>query len=200
MIIAGDFGFVWDMFQSGAKETKWLKYLDERAFTTLFVDGNHENFDRLNAYEVSEFKGGKVYKISDSVYHLMRGQIYKFDDLKIFTLGGALSIDREYRDLGYSWWEGEMISDDDINEALQNLAKHDFSVDIVITHTCPKFVIPRIIKYYMADKLHDENAQILQDIYDKISFKKWYFGHFHEDKKLDENFRAIYHDIEEIRI
>ena len=200
LIIAGDFGFVWNMFQSDAREERWMKYFNDRAYTTLFIDGNHENFDRLNAYKVSEFKGGKVHKISDSVYHLMRGQIYDFDGVKIFTMGGALSIDRDRRDLGFSWWEGEMIGDDDIKEAYANLAKHDCKVDVVVTHTCPRFVVSRVIKLSMAAKIDDINSKILQDIYDKIEFKKWYFGHFHEDFNIDDKFRVLYHEIEEIKI
>ena len=200
LIIAGDFGFVWNMFQSDAKEERWMKYFNDRAYTTLFIDGNHENFDRLNSYKVSEFKGGKVHKISESVYHLMRGQIYDFDGVKIFTMGGALSIDRDRRDLGFSWWEGEMISDNDIKEAYANLAKHDCKVDVVVTHTCPRFVVSRVIKLSMAAKIDDINSKILQDIYDKIEFKKWYFGHFHEDFWIDDKFRVLYHEIEEIKI
>ena len=42
-IIAGDFGGLWD---DSPRETYWLDWLEERPFTTLFVDGNHENFDR----------------------------------------------------------------------------------------------------------------------------------------------------------
>ena len=46
MIICGDFGGLWD---GGQKDQHWLDWLAEKPFTTLFVDGNHENFDLLNA-------------------------------------------------------------------------------------------------------------------------------------------------------
>lgn len=46
VIICGDFGGVWD---EGKMETVLLDWLDSKSFTTLFVDGNHENFDRLYA-------------------------------------------------------------------------------------------------------------------------------------------------------
>lgn len=42
MIICGDFGGLWD---GGQKDQHWLDWLAEKPFTTLFVDGNHENFD-----------------------------------------------------------------------------------------------------------------------------------------------------------
>ena len=48
VIIAGDFGLVWDE----SKECQyWIKWLSEKNFTTLFIDGNHENFNLLNSYE-----------------------------------------------------------------------------------------------------------------------------------------------------
>ncbi len=44
VIICGDFGGVWD----GSNEEKyWIKWLKSKNFTTLFIDGNHENFDML---------------------------------------------------------------------------------------------------------------------------------------------------------
>lgn len=46
VIICGDFG-LW----SESKEQKHkLDWLEDKPFTTLFVDGNHENYDLLNAY------------------------------------------------------------------------------------------------------------------------------------------------------
>ncbi len=56
LIIAGDFGAVWD------KNTleKDLSYYTKLPFVVLFVDGNHENFDLLNEYEVTIWNGGKM--------------------------------------------------------------------------------------------------------------------------------------------
>lgn len=51
VIICGDFGGVWDGSQ---KEDRTLDWLERLPFTTLFVDGNHENFDRLAEYPVEE--------------------------------------------------------------------------------------------------------------------------------------------------
>ena len=48
VIICGDFGLVWD---NGGEDIWWRKWLEQKPFTTLFVDGNHENFDLL--YELA---------------------------------------------------------------------------------------------------------------------------------------------------
>ena len=54
VIICGDFGGVWNKDGESKMETSVLDWLDGKAFTTLFVDGNHENFDRLYAYPVEK--------------------------------------------------------------------------------------------------------------------------------------------------
>jgi predicted phosphodiesterase len=45
IIIAGDFGGVWN---NSKEELYWRKWLNDKNFTTLFVDGNHENFELSN--------------------------------------------------------------------------------------------------------------------------------------------------------
>lgn len=80
VIICGDFGGVWNKDGESKMETSALDWLDGKAFTTLFVDGNHENFDRLYAYPVEMWHGGKVHKICPSVIHLMRGQIFELEE------------------------------------------------------------------------------------------------------------------------
>ena len=89
VIICGDFGGVWDKDKESAREKWWLDWLEEKSYTTLFVDGNHENFDRLYDNPVEEWHGGKVHKIRSSVIHLMRGQVFEIDGKEIFTFGGA---------------------------------------------------------------------------------------------------------------
>ena len=45
-IICGDFGGIWDKSGDSKKEAMILNQLECKSYTTLFVDGNHENFDR----------------------------------------------------------------------------------------------------------------------------------------------------------
>ncbi len=92
VIILGDFGIIWS--QSEDKEEKYyLDILENKSFTTLFIDGNHENHDRLNSYPAVEWHGGLVHKIRSNVYHLMRAQIYDIEGKSFFTFGGARSHD-----------------------------------------------------------------------------------------------------------
>jgi len=62
-----------------------------KTFTTLFVTGNHSNYELLGQLPVSEWKGGKVQLIRDSVIHLMRGQVYDIDGKRLLDKIGSLA-------------------------------------------------------------------------------------------------------------
>ena len=78
VIILGDFG-IW---RDSPQQRWYLNWLEEKHFTTLFIDGNHENYDILDSYPVEEWHGGKVHFIKLSIIHLMRGQVFDIDGLK----------------------------------------------------------------------------------------------------------------------
>ena len=88
--ICGDFGGIWD---SSAEERYWLDWLEAKFFTTLFVSGNHENYDLLAKFPVREWHSGKVQFIRPFIIHLMRGQIYELEDKRFFAMGKASSHD-----------------------------------------------------------------------------------------------------------
>ena len=95
LIICGDFGLIWNANGESKEETYWLDWLESKPFTTLFVSGNHENFDRLysDEYEIINWHGGKAQQIRPHVIHLLRGEIYDILGKSIFTFGGASSHD-----------------------------------------------------------------------------------------------------------
>ena len=92
IIICGDFGGIWNYQVESEYEKYWLDWLNNKNFTTLFVDGNHENFDRLYQYPVEEWHEGKVHKIRDSVLHLMRGEIFNIDNKKMRSCENSFSF------------------------------------------------------------------------------------------------------------
>lgn len=77
LIICGDFGFLWN---GTPEEEKILDKLSRKKYQILFVDGTHENFDLLESYPVEDdFCGGKVRRIRDNIFQLMRGQVYTME-------------------------------------------------------------------------------------------------------------------------
>lgn len=216
VVILGDFG-IWD----GSKgEQKRLDWLEERPFTTIFVDGNHENYDILDAYPVSEWHGGKVHRIRPSVIHLMRGQVYEIDGQTVFAFGGASSHDirdgvlekgdpriREYRrenSYGYrrqfrinhvSWWERELPDPEEMEEGRKNLSRVGNKVDFIFTH-CAATSTAALLSMgtYQPDRLTD----YLEEIRSGTQFRRWLFGHYHDDRAVNDKEILLYEQIVQI--
>lgn len=188
VIILGDFGLVFAPDGQSAEERWWLKWLDEKPWTTLFIDGNHENFARLNALPEEEWRGGRVHRVSESVLHLMRGQIFEIDGRSFFTMGGAASHDRQFRKKGRSWWPEELPSEEELARADAALDGCGRRVDYVLTHCAPTLVQGRINPTFLPDRL----TEYLQHVCDTTAFHRWYFGHYHIDREYDDGFCALY--------
>ncbi len=195
MIIAGDFSGVW------AEDTleEDLKRFSDLPLTVLFIDGNHENFNLLNAYPVEEWQGGTVHKIKPDIIHLMRGQVFTIAGRKIFTFGGADTIIKDRLVENLSWWRGEFPTEAEFQEGIENLRKHNNAVDFVVTHSCGARAlrfpavqsIPGLWKEYKETKMLTHFEQT-------VSFRHWYFGHFHIDAELSESYTALYHAVKRL--
>ena len=218
VIICGDFGGIWDVEAESKSERYWLDWFAERPYTLLFVDGNHENFDRLYAYPVKEWHGGCVHEIRPSVLHLMRGQIFEICGKKIFAFGGASSHDisggilekddpyfkrkkrrlerdwQPYRINHISWWQEELPNQEEMDEGLKKLEKHDFTVDYIITH-CAATDTQNLIKPQNGT---DIMTDYLQKIKNTVQYEKWFFGHYHTDRMINEKERVLSKIIERI--
>lgn len=213
VIVLGDFGMVWDWQGESRYERYWLDWLDKKPFTTLFIDGNHDNHDRLNEIPVEKWNGGKVHMIRPSIIHLMRGQVYDIEGLKLFSFGGASSHDikdgilepddprikkwnsdysKLFRVNRRSWWERELPTEVEMEEGRQNLEKVNWTVDFVLTH-CTSASTTVLIgdSHYSQDGL----TRYLQEIKDKLKFRKWFFGHHHIDKQINAEEICLYEQI-----
>lgn len=175
IIVTGDFGFV------GSKHLSDLELLP---YTICFVDGNHENFAEIYSYPIQNWCGGQVHKISDNIYHLMRGQIFTIEGKTFFTMGGAYSIDKEYRAENIDWWKEELPSAKEYAVAIENLQNAGNKVDYIVTHTVPQSVIFRMgFRYCRQDaKLTDFFEWLKND----LEYKHWYAGHFHVVETYDK--------------
>lgn len=199
VLVLGDFG-IWD---NSNRENYNLDWLEKKPWTTLFLDGNHENYDVLDSLPVFEWHGGKVHFIRPSVIHLMRGQVFTIEGKTFFSFGGASSHDiddgileaddpriktwaRDYNKLfrinHVSWWERELPSEEEMNEGLGNLKKMDNTVDFIVTHSPYTSLLKQMdggSGLYKADRLTD----YLQEIKQTTDYKAWLFGHMHVNQK-----------------
>lgn len=200
MIITGDFGGIWDVNQSGPQEKHWLNWLDEKPWTTLFVSGNHENFDRLDKFPLIDMFGSKVGKINNSIFHLRRGEIYNIAGRNIFTFGGGYSIDKARRTEFISWWKQEQPSNEEYKKGLKTLKAANNTVDYIITHTAPEIMFNKLGEvFWMEEKIPGEEQ--LRAYFDmlitNINYKQWFCGHFHKDWSVNK-FNFLYFNIEEL--
>lgn len=217
VIVLGDFGLVWNCNGENNNEKWWLDWLEEKPFTVCFIDGNHENFDRLYKYPVEKWHGGKVHKIRDNVIHLMRGQVFEIEDKKFFTFGGASSHDIKdgileiddpdfkqkrkkldknpyalYRVNHVSWWKEELPSKEEMQEGIYNLEKHDWKVDYILTHSPSASVIA-----LLGQGLYEQDilTKYLEDIRCETEYKRHFAGHMHVNRAINEKDILLYEQI-----
>lgn len=213
LIIVGDFGACWyggkDIEHTNVgyeipprhkskigKDDYLLDWYESKSYTTIFIDGNHENHKLLNSFPVESWHGGLVHRIRPSVIHLMRGQVYEIGGKTFFTMGGADSVDKEYRIEDCSWWKEELPSDEEYETALANLDKCNWKVDYVLTHCCGDNILSKLFCTHHPDK--DKLTNFLMTLEDKLEYKMWFFGHHHMDYMPDNMHRALYDDVVEL--
>jgi len=183
VIILGDFGLLF-YNNPTPDERYWLKWLNNKPWTTLFVDGNHENHTMLNELPAISFMGGTAGKVSKNIYHLKRGEIYTLCEKKFFTFGGAVSIDKHLRIEGASWWREEVATYAEMDYGLGNLEKHQYNVDYILAHTAPMEIIQlyclRCLNNMKID-IPDPTTGYLDQVCKTTSFEGFYCGQWHDD-------------------
>lgn len=194
LIVCGDFGFIWQtQAEKVAEENKILDEISALPFEILFIDGNHENFTRLYKYPETERYSNKVRKIRGNIYYLERGRLYCIEGKNFFTFGGAYSVDKYMRTENVSWWSDELPTAEEYRRSGETLKQAGFRTDYVITHTAPADIIRKI--GYFPDYHDMELTGHLEWIEHELTFDKWFFGHFHEDKQPDTGFVAVFEKV-----
>lgn len=215
LIILGDFGL---NNKSIKKEKHYLDWINSRNYTTLFVDGNHEEFPVLNSYPVVEVFGAKCHQLCDNVYHLMRGEIYHIDGKTFFVMGGAESHSgklitmEEFKKnrkkytvlndnyelasvIGRDWFKEEMPSEEELQYGLNNLKAYDNKVNYILSHSASN----RVESCFNRPSPKMMQGWHLCDYFDllesSIDYDKWFFGHYHRDEKVDEKHQCLYQKI-----
>lgn len=137
-----------------------------------------------------------------SILYTVDGGTYNILGNKCIAVGGAYSIDKQYRlDNGYAWFENEQLSKEErdtiLDETFNQKAK--WETDYILTHTSP-------MKYEPVDSFLpntdqstvDKSMEMWHDtIEDKLEYKKWYCGHYHINRSVDK-IRFLFTDIIEL--
>lgn len=202
LIILGDAGINY----SGPEYDKINKnFLKKLPITIFAIHGNHEQRPyTIDSYKEHIWNGGIVYIEEEypNILFAKDGEIYDFDGLKIIVIGGAYSIDKDYRLMfGYKWWKDEQPSDEIKKYVEEQLNNSQWNVDVVLSHTTPlKYEPIEVFLPNINQNKVDKSTEIwLNKIEDKLSYKKWYCGHYHTEKKID-NLELMFQNFKEFGI
>jgi UDP-2,3-diacylglucosamine pyrophosphatase LpxH len=122
----GDWGFLWpdENGKTGDQVAALAEALRSRGQRMFFIDGNHDWHPKLRRRK----------KWPAEIAYCPRGHIHVFvnDDgqnVRVGFLGGAPSIDKQFRVEGEDWWPEEEIQDDELPVG---------KCDVLITHDAPE--------------------------------------------------------------
>ncbi|CAM4086510.1 Calcineurin-like phosphoesterase superfamily domain protein [Mycobacterium basiliense] len=173
LIHLGDFGYNFT--------DEYLNSLDEtlaRCQMTLgFVDGNHENFDRLLGWPVDP---DGLRHLRAHLVHLPRGFRWRWGQTSCLALGGAYSLDRFMRTRGRSWWVQELITRKQVGDTAAA-----GPADAMFCHDCPAGItVPGAAR----DRLGFPERELrrselhrlrLRSVVDAVRPGRLWHGHFH---------------------
>ena len=197
LIILGDAGINY----YGADRYKKVKKMLENLPITIFsIHGNHEmRPETIPTYKEVEWNGGIVYQ-EEKYPHLLfakDGEIYDFEGIKTIAIGGAYSVDKEYRlQNGWGWWADEQPGEEIKARVEKALADNGNRIDVVLSHTTPlKYEPVEMFLSYVDQSKVDKSTEIwLDKIEDTIDYMKWYCGHYHTNKSIDK-VRIMFEDV-----
>lgn len=142
-----------------------------------FVDGNHENFDRLLQWPIAD---DGLRHLRERIVHLPRGFRWQWGGTRCLAVGGAFSIDRFLRIPHRSWWPQEAITP---SQAAPICAAG--RCDAMFCHDCPSGVVvpwaDRDRYGCPSDELHhsEQHRVLLRTIVDAAQPSRLWHGHFH---------------------
>ncbi|MDE6620681.1 MAG: metallophosphoesterase [Lachnospiraceae bacterium] len=188
LIILGDAGINF----SGAEYDRPKKRMLESLPITIFaIHGNHERRPgTIESYKEKLWRGGKVFYEEDypSLLFAKDGEIFDLNGKRTIVMGGAYSIDKAVRLVyGWGWWEDEQPSEEIKQYVEQQLERAGWKIDVVLSHTAPlKYEPVEVFMQGIDQRSVDKSTEIwLDHIEEKLSYQKWYCGHYHTEKKID---------------
>ena len=196
IIVLGDAGINFFGFWKDRRLKK--KLAKQLPATLLCIHGNHEKRpEKLKAYQKVPWMGGMAY-IEPEFPRLVfarDGEIYDLEGIKTMAMGGAVSIDKEWRLANPDhkgrvfWWPDEQPSDEIKARIKTRLEQEKWRIDVVLSHTCPLesngLPIWRTFELEARSegpKIHQHDfrtEEFLGEIEARLDYKKWFFGHFH---------------------
>ncbi len=195
LIILGDAGI---NYFNDERETALKEQLATLPITLFCIHGNHEaRPETLSEYILQDAFGGQVYvdpRYPNQLFPV-DGAIYQIGNQRALVIGGAYSVDKFIRLLRrWKWFDDEQPSEAIKARTEATLDAAAWKVDVVLSHTCPKSQVPLEKLPPLASDMGpiDDSTEVwLESIRQKLTFNRWYVGHFHVDYWRD-NFTFLF--------
>lgn len=179
MIHVGDFGLDWPGAKRGRYEQRLNRELVERGVTLVCSPGNHDNASAINKLEVED---DGLITWRSNIRILPKGGRTVVEGLRVGGLGGAFSVDQDWRKEGKDWWADE----EPTVEQAENLIAGGH-VDILITHDAP-LGVPVRSKFDLPEDVADQAERtrvLLRGVVDRLAPPHVFCGHWHQ-RLIDE--------------
>lgn len=95
----------------------------------------------------------------------------------------------------HSWWKQELPSPAEYEEARRNLERVNYEVDYIITHCAPNGIVDKLGD---GDYAHDRLTEFLEEGREKAKFHYWLFGHYHDNKIIDDRFVLLWEQMVQV--
>lgn len=223
MIILGDHGITY-YTESDHKTRKMKEKLASMPITFVLIHGNHDQRPTscgpkmLVKQTIGGSSNGNFYveEAYPNILYTTEYGWYTFAGHRTFVIGGAYSIDKQYRlekqregFLNYRWFYNEQLNaterENAYQEYIDGVGKDDC---LIMSHTCPMYYRPTEALMSGIDKSLEDNTMedwmnTIADVTvtdgsdERLAFDTWYCGHWHIDKNMGK-MRFMYHDIDEL--
>lgn len=216
VIILGDSGINYFMkpgekrkYRDSLKSVSLKERLKIEFPNVLFfcIQGNHEaRASLIEGYNVIEFCGAPalVQKDYPNIIFAIDGEIYNILGKNYIVIGGAYSIDKEFRTncmslnvSGNLWFEEEQPDKEIKKKVEEKLDSVGWKVHGVLSHTAPLKYEPTFMFLPFVDQstVDKTTEEWLDKIEDRLDYDIWYYGHYHADYKKDKTqmlYKAVY--------
>lgn len=179
IIQVGDLGF-WP-----GLNPPWRRTFDHPA---RWVDGNHEQFDRLEKREAHFGVPPETSWVAGWETFLQTWEYQPRGTITdgILFVGGGRSVNKPWLTPGHNWFPQENLSEADKEHVLAQVEAYGpENIHTVVAHDCPtRFdVMSTVIaagRQFTAVKLGpDPNRPFLDDLFEIVRPDRWLFGHYH---------------------
>ena len=201
VILLGDSGL---NFYLNIEDMVLKNQINESGFITYCIRGNHDarpqNIDSMNKIYKKDIQN-YVYMENEfpNIFYLIDGLTYKFNEYTALILGGAYSIDKWYRVMrNWTWYEDEQLSPEEMTQIEKDCSGKNF--DFVLSHTCPLSWQPQDLFLSSVKQLEVDNRMEtwMENFKDKINWKYWLFGHYHDDRVIRPHVKLFYYNCESL--